>query len=180
MRLIPGRNTNWFGLFYFCKYVKWNSFCHYEWKFEIQKVEHKDVCTWGEVHVCPCVYVLLLIYFSSPCTHTGGLWLNIWCTFSYILKIWTSNNIPGLTHFFSSCALPPPFLKKSSTSGTIDRWFNVPSAIMFIPMLPLRASVLFNRVFSLCLSLRIVYQLIFWVLDKIFYYKYVVYNLVFS
>ena len=41
-RLLPsaqnGRKTNWFGLIDLHKYLTWNDFYHYEWKFRIQKV----------------------------------------------------------------------------------------------------------------------------------------------
>ena len=34
-----GRYTNWFGSFHFHNYLKWDDFCHHEWKFKIQRVE---------------------------------------------------------------------------------------------------------------------------------------------
>ena len=60
------------------------------------------------------------------------------------------------------------------TSGTMDSWFNVPTTKISIFILLLKAWVLFDGVLSLRVSLKIAYQLKFSVLNKVFYYKYVV------
>ena len=54
MKLLPlvknGKYTNWFGLFHFHNYLKWDNFCRYKWKFKFQKVEwnvysvEKSIC----------------------------------------------------------------------------------------------------------------------------------------
>ena len=67
-----GRNANWYGLFHSHNYLKWDNFCHYEWKFKI-KEEWNMYCTEKKTnfHIqserdSQCTYILLSIYTLSP------------------------------------------------------------------------------------------------------------------
>ena len=64
------RYTNWFGSFHFHNYLKWDDFCHYEWKFKILKVEWNVLSAEIRVHFIfnrkEIVHVSTHYYQSTP------------------------------------------------------------------------------------------------------------------